>query len=127
ATQWWKAGTLPGHQLATGTLLRELVVAPPGAALQRVAIYARVSSLTEHTSPLDPQAERLADSCAAWGYHVARVVNQSGSGLNDTRPQLLDLAGRARSWRDGRCAQVPADPLGVPLPGPPAPRPEACH
>jgi putative resolvase len=90
AWRWWKAGKLPGHQMDTGTILVEQEATPLGKAIQQVAIYARVSS-AENTSNLDSQAERLAAYCAARGYQVAKVIKEVGSGVNDSRPQLLAL------------------------------------
>ncbi len=90
AWRWWKAGKLPGHQMDTGTILIETPPTTPIISSQRVAIYARVSS-AEHTSNLDSQAERLAAYCTARGYHVAKVVTEVGSGVNDARPKLLAL------------------------------------
>jgi predicted site-specific integrase-resolvase len=55
-----------------------------------VAAYARVSS-AENTSNLDSQAERLVAYCAARGYHVAKVVKEVGSGINESRPKFLAL------------------------------------
>src|SRR5262249_10209701 len=92
AWRWWKAGKLPGHQMDTGTILIAPEATLPSSAAQRVAIYARVSSASaENTSNLDSQAERLAAYCAARGYHVAKVVKEVGSGVNDARPKLLAL------------------------------------
>ena len=56
----------------------------------RVAIYARVSS-SENTTNLDSQADRLTQYCMAKGYQIAKIVKEVGSGVNDTRPKLLDL------------------------------------
>src|SRR5215469_15390594 len=91
AWHWCRASKLPGHQMDTGTVLLE--VASPSAAEQarhQVAIYARVSS-AEHKNTLDRQAERLVAYCAARGYQVAKVVKEIGSGINDSRPNLLEL------------------------------------
>ncbi len=90
AWRWWKAGKLPGRQMDTGTILGETEPTTPRSANQRVAIYARVSS-AENKSHLDSQAERLVAYCVARGYHVAKVVKEVGSGVNDSRPQLLAL------------------------------------
>jgi predicted site-specific integrase-resolvase len=91
AWRWWKAGKLPGHQMDTGTILLELdPSAVSGGSVQRVAVYARVSS-AENTGHLDSQAERLVAYCTARGYQVARVVKEVGAGINDARPKLLAL------------------------------------
>src|SRR5215813_12912557 len=90
AWRWWKAGKLPGRQMDTGTILVETEPATSAPARQRAAIYARVSS-AENKSNLESQAERLAAYCVARGYQIARVVKEVGSGVNDSRPQLLAL------------------------------------
>ena len=59
-------------------------------AVQKVAIYARVSS-AEHRANLERQAERLTQYCTARGYQVAQVVKEIASGVNDSRPKLLSL------------------------------------
>ena len=56
----------------------------------KVAIYTRVSA-AENRDNLEGQANRLRDYCAAKGYPVAWVVQEIGSGVNDTRPKLLNL------------------------------------
>lgn len=89
AFRWWKAGQIPGYQAATGTI----IVQEPEenrSAPQRVAIYARVSSL-EHQANLDQQAERLVAYCTAKGYQVSRVVKEVAPSVNDARPKLLAL------------------------------------
>ncbi len=43
--------------------------------VQKVAIYARVSS-SENTSNLESQAERLVAYCTAKGYQVAKAVTK---------------------------------------------------
>jgi DNA invertase Pin-like site-specific DNA recombinase len=40
---------------------------------------------------LEGQAKRLQDYCAAKGYPIAMVVKEIGSGVNETRPELLKL------------------------------------
>jgi putative resolvase len=89
AWRWYKAGKLPGKQMDTGTIL-VMEDEPERHVPTKVAAYARVSS-AENTSNLDSQAERLVAYCAARGYHVAKVVKEVGSGINDSRPQFLAL------------------------------------
>lgn len=55
-----------------------------------VAVYARVSS-SENKTNLETQKERLLSYCAAKGYHVAKIVTEIGSGVNDKRPKLEGL------------------------------------
>src|ERR1051326_8779056 len=89
-TAWrmWQRGELAARQLPSGTIIVET---PPAAApvrVQRVAVYARVSS-TEHRKDLEARAEHVSAFCAAKGWQVARVVKECGSGVNDQRPQFL--------------------------------------
>jgi len=92
AFRWFHAGKLPGYQMDTGTII--ITDAPPETAVtvteQKVAIYTRVSA-AENKDNLERQAKRLTDYCAAKGYRVALVVKEIGSGVNDTRPQLMKL------------------------------------
>ncbi len=89
AWRWFKAGSLRGHQLPTGTIIitedEPTTNAPP-----RVAIYARVSA-AENKPNLLTQADRLVGYCAAKGYQVHLVVKEVGSGVNDSRPKFLKL------------------------------------
>jgi predicted site-specific integrase-resolvase len=89
AWRWFKAGTLRGHQLPTGTIIiteDEPTVTVPN----RVAIYARVSA-AENKPNLDTQADRLVSYCAAKGYQVHVISKEVGSGVNDRRPKFLKL------------------------------------
>lgn len=90
AWRWFKAGTIKGQQMDTGTIL--IFDDEPGTppASENVTIYARVSS-AENRPNLDSQAERLVAYCSAKGYQVAKVVKEVGSGVNDARPKLLHL------------------------------------
>jgi putative resolvase len=89
AWRWYKAGKLPGKQMDTGTIL-VMEDEPAKPASPKVAVYARVSS-AENTSNLDSQAERLVAYCAARGYHVAKVIKEVGSGIDESRPKFLAL------------------------------------
>jgi len=73
----------------TGTIIVDIEQSLPARAL-KVAIYARVSS-TEKKSNLDSQAQRLLAYCTAKGYQVAKVVKETGSGVNDSRPKFIAL------------------------------------
>ena len=90
ALRWWKAGLIKGYQATTGTII--VTEEPPkeAHAVQRVAIYARVSS-HEHRPNLERQMERLEDYCAARGYQIATAVKEIASGANDARPKFLAL------------------------------------
>src|SRR5262249_21732588 len=88
---WFRDGNIQGRRIGAHTIsITEGQEEPPTATPPRIAIYARVSS-AEHKNTLDSQAERLAASCAACGYQVAKVVKEVGSGINDRRPKLLSL------------------------------------
>lgn len=88
ALRWWKAGQIKGYQAASGTII---VQAEPAAShMQKVVIYARVSS-AEQKANLERQAERLMQYCEARGYQVAQIVKEVASGVNDSRPKLLSL------------------------------------
>ena len=70
---------------------RILIVEEEDAKINNaVAIYARVSS-SENKDNLTRQRERLENYCAAKGYKVIRVVEEVGSGLNDSRKKLESL------------------------------------
>jgi predicted site-specific integrase-resolvase len=88
AYRWYKSGQIKGYQADTGTI----IVAEKETASKpvKVAVYARVSS-SENKSNLDSQADRLTAYCAAKGYQVARVIKEIGSGVNDSRPKLIEL------------------------------------
>jgi putative resolvase len=93
AFRWFKSGLIQGRQMDTGTILiTEPVDAPTAAPTVplKVAIYTRVSA-AKNKAHLEGQAKRLQDYCAAKGYPVAQVVKEIGSGVNDTRPQLMKL------------------------------------
>jgi predicted site-specific integrase-resolvase len=90
--RWFKSGKIQGRQMGTGTIP---ITEPIGAHQTpeppvKVAIYTRVSA-AENKDNLEGQANRLRDYCAAKGYPVAWVVQEIGSGVNDTRPKLLNL------------------------------------
>ncbi len=87
AYRWWKAGRLDAYQLDTGTVI---VRDPLPKSATGVALYARVSSV-DQKNDLERQMERLKDYAAAHGYHVMRMVQEIGSGLNDHRPKFLKL------------------------------------
>jgi putative resolvase len=89
AWRWFKAGTIRGHQLPTGTIIIT-EDEPTASTPTRVVIYARVSA-AENKPNLNAQADRLVGYCAAKGYQVHTVVKEVGSGVNDSRPKFLKL------------------------------------
>ena len=88
ALRWFRAGTLKGYQAPTGTIIVQEGEQP--RQVQKVAIYARVSS-AEHRANLERQAEHLVQYCEARGYQVTQVVKEIASGVNDSRPKVLAL------------------------------------
>jgi predicted site-specific integrase-resolvase len=88
ALRWFRAGTIQGYQAPSGTII--VTEQDPTPAVQKIAIYARVSS-SEHREKLERQAERLSQYCTVRGYQVAVVVKEIASGVNDSRPKLLSL------------------------------------
>jgi predicted site-specific integrase-resolvase len=90
AWHWWKAGTLSGRQMPSGTIILDDPDQSVPLQTDRVAIYARVSA-AENRPHLESQAERLVAYCAAKGYSIQQVVKEIGSGVNDSRPKFLKL------------------------------------
>jgi putative resolvase len=88
ALRWFRDGTIQGYQAPSGTII--VAEREPVQAVQKVAIYARVSS-SEHRANLERQTERLSQYCTVRGYQVAIVVKEVASGVNDSRPKLLSL------------------------------------
>jgi putative resolvase len=91
-TAWrmWRRGELAGQQLPSGTIIVEAPVPATPTHVQKVAVYARVSS-AENRMDLESQAERVVGFCQARGWQVAKIVKECGSGVNDQRPLLLGL------------------------------------
>ena len=91
-TAWrmWRRGELAGQQLPSGTIIVEAPLPATPAHVQKVAVYARVSS-AENRMDLESQAERVVGFCQARGWQVAKIVKECGSGVNDQRPLLLGL------------------------------------
>jgi putative resolvase len=89
ALRWFRNGTIKGYQAPSGTII-VTIDEQTGHQVQKVAIYARVSS-SENKSNLESQAERLVAYCTAKGYQIAKVVKEIGSGVNDSRPKFLSL------------------------------------
>jgi len=92
AWQMFKDGKLPNaRQLPTGTIV---VLEEDKATVlpveNTVAIYARVSS-HENRENLERQAERLKEYAIAKGYQIKHIIKEVGSGVNDTRPRLVNL------------------------------------
>jgi putative resolvase len=90
-TAWnhFKSGKIPGaYQLKTGTIIVSEKEQKP--LTEKIVVYARVSS-NENKNNLDTQAERICSYCYAKGYIVSKIVKETASGLNDSRPKLMLL------------------------------------
>lgn len=72
------------RRLASGTIL---VGAAKPNGVQRVVLYARVSS-HDQRADLDRQVSRLTEWASDAGWEVGQVVSEVGSGLNGKRPKL---------------------------------------
>lgn len=91
AQNHWYKGLLKGEQLATGTIvIFENDCSAVKNKILQVATYARVSS-SKNKDNLDKQQSRLIDYANAKGYKTAFNIKEIGSGLNDSRPKLLEL------------------------------------
>jgi putative resolvase len=90
AWRWFQDGKIKGHRVGAHTIMIDEGLEDTPSRIQKVAVYARVSS-AENTSNLDSQAERVVAYCMAKGYQVSKVVKEIGSGVNDARPKLLTL------------------------------------
>lgn len=98
ALRWFHAGSIPGRRMPSGTILvqddTETVSTP---TVKRAALYARVSS-SENKSNLKSQLDRIQQFSVAAGMQVTHAVSEVGSGLNDSRPQLLKLVFHTEDW-----------------------------
>lgn len=90
AWRWFKEGNITGYQSASGTIVVTENTRSKEVTESKVAIYARVSS-SENKSNLDTQVSRLKSYCAAKGYKLSKIVKEVGSGINDSRRELLKL------------------------------------
>ncbi|MBW4590792.1 IS607 family transposase [Aetokthonos hydrillicola Thurmond2011] len=93
-TAWrhFKAGKIPypTRQLESGTVIVDYDPKTNKQAVNKAAIYARVSS-AENKDNLDRQAERLTLYAAARGYQVQHIVKEVGSGFFENRKKLENL------------------------------------
>lgn len=84
----FKAGKIPNAYLDES----DHIVIPDNTELRpvRTAVYARVSS-SENRKNLTAQSKRVQEFCTARGWVVNVVVEECGSGLNDSRKKLEKL------------------------------------
>jgi len=88
ALRWFHDGSIPGYQAPSGTII--VTIGKPIQSMQKVAVYARVSS-SDNRGNLERQAQRLVQYCEAKGYQISMISKEIGSGLNESRPKLLAL------------------------------------
>ena len=93
ATKWFHKGLIEGaYQLPTGTIIvPDEIFNEKENEAGETAIYARVSSPERRKTDLEHQAKRMSDFCISNGWKVDRIVKEVGSGLNDSRPKLMEL------------------------------------
>ena len=90
AWNYYAAGKIPGaYRTHTGTIIID-DPRPEASMLGKTAVYARVSS-SENKPNLVSQSKRVQDFCSAQGWVVGQVVEECGSGLNDSRTKLEKL------------------------------------
>ena len=94
ATKWFHKGLIKGaYQLPTGTIIvpDEIFDTKKKEEIGETVIYARVSSPERRKTDLEYQAKRMSDFCISNGWKIDRIVKEVGSGLNDSRPKLMEL------------------------------------
>lgn len=94
ATKWFHKGLIKGaYQLPTGTIIvpDEIFDTEKKEKIGETVIYARVSSPERRKTDLEYQAKRMSDFCISNGWKIDRIVKEVGSGLNDSRPKLMEL------------------------------------
>lgn len=94
ATKWFHKGLIKGaYQLPTGTIIvpDEIFDTKKKEEIGETVIYARVSSPERRKTDLEYQAKRMSDFCISNGWKIGRIVKEVGSGLNDSRPKLMEL------------------------------------
>ena len=64
---------------------------------KRVALYARVSN-NDRKKELDYQLNRLREFSNSNGYVVVEEVKEIASGMNDSRPKLINLISKNSNW-----------------------------
>lgn len=93
ATKWFHKGLIKGaYQLPTGTIIvPDEIFNKKENEIGETVIYARVSSPEKRKTDLEYQAKRMSDFCISNGWKIDRIVKEVGSGLNDSRPKLMEL------------------------------------
>ena len=93
ATKWFHKGLIKGaYQLSTGTIIvPDEIFNEKESKNGETVIYTRVSSPERRKTDLEYQAKRMSDFCISNGWKIDRVIKEVGSGLNDSRPKLMEL------------------------------------
>lgn len=93
ATKWFHKGLIKGaYQLPTGTIIvPDEIFNEKENKVGETVIYARVSLPERRKTDLEYQAKRMSDFCISNGWKIDRIVKEVGSGLNDSRPKLMEL------------------------------------
>lgn len=93
----YKAGNIPNaYALPTGTIIIDEVVKTTKPEWN--ITYARVSS-SGNKEYLLTQSERLATFCLGRGLTIHQSIKETGSGLNDKRPQLLKILEQGKATK----------------------------
>lgn len=90
AYSWFKTGNLPvkAEQLSTGTIL--VYPETTSKSSTKVFIYTRVSTY-ERKDCLIGQSDRCKQFALANGLQVDKVIKEIASGMNDSRPKLVNM------------------------------------
>ena len=90
--RWIKEGKINAHRIGKEYRVPESEVLRllEGKLLDKVVIYARVSS-RDQKEDLERQVEYLKNYCSTKGYHVAKIITDISSGLNENRKGLKQL------------------------------------
>jgi resolvase domain protein len=93
ATKWFHKGLIKGaYQLSTGTIIvPDEIFNEKESKNGETVIYTRVSSPERRKTDLEYQAKRMSDFCISNGWKIDRIIKEVGSGLNDSRPKLMEL------------------------------------
>lgn len=93
ATKWFHKGLIKGaYQLSTGTIIvPDEIFNEKESENGETVIYTRVSSPERRKTDLEYQAKRMSDFCVSNGWKIDRIIKEVGSGLNDSRPKLMEL------------------------------------
>ena len=93
ATKWFHKGLIKGaYQLPTGTIIvPDEIFDEKENKIGETVIYVRVSSPEKRKTDLEYQAKRMSDFCISNGWKIDRIIKEVGSGLNDSRPKLMEL------------------------------------